>query len=34
MSDLIFIAASLVFFIVAVVYLYGCKSLKGGDDNA
>jgi hypothetical protein len=34
MSDLIFPAATLVFFIVAVAYLYGCQSLKGGDDNA
>jgi hypothetical protein len=34
MSDLVFIGASLVFFIIAVAYLFGCQSLKGGDRNA
>jgi hypothetical protein len=34
MSDLIFLGASLVFFVIAVAYLYGCQSLKGGGDNA
>jgi hypothetical protein len=34
MSDLIFLAASLLFFFVAVAYQYGCQSLKGGGDNA
>jgi hypothetical protein len=30
MSDLIFVAASVVSFLVAVVYIRGCQSLKGG----
>jgi len=34
MSDLVFLAASLEFFFVAVLYVYGCQSLKGGGDNA
>jgi hypothetical protein len=34
MSDLVFLAVSIVFFVVAVLYLYGCQSLKGGGDNA
>ncbi len=34
MSDLVFPVASIVFFLVAAVYLYGCQSLKGGSDNA
>ena len=34
MSDIVFLAASLAFFIVAVLYVYGCQSLKGGGDNA
>jgi hypothetical protein len=34
MSDLIFNAASLLFFVIAVAYLYGCQSLKGGRDDA
>jgi hypothetical protein len=34
MSDLVFLAASIVFFVVAFLYLYGCQSLKGGGDNA
>jgi len=35
MSDLIFVGASVVFFIVAVLYQYGCESLmKGGSDHA
>jgi hypothetical protein len=34
MSDLVFLAASIVFFVVAVLYMYGCQSLKGGGSNA
>ena len=34
MSDLVFLAASIVFFVVAVLYMYGCQSLRGGGDNA
>ena len=34
MSDLIFVAASVVFFVVAVVYLSGCERLKGGRGDA
>lgn len=34
MSDLIFVAASVVFFAVAVWYIDGCRSLKGGRDDA
>ena len=34
MSDLAFLAASLVFFAVAILYVYGCQSLKGGRDDA
>ena len=34
MDDLIFLAASGAFFVVAVVYLYGCQALKGGRGNA
>ena len=34
MSDLIFVGASLVFFLVAIVYSHGCDSLKGGGGNA
>jgi hypothetical protein len=34
MSDLVFLAASLVFFVVAVAYVHGCRSLKGGRDDA
>jgi hypothetical protein len=34
MSDLVFPVVSIVFFLVAVAYLYGCQSLKGGRDNA
>ena len=35
MSDLAFLAASVVFFVVAVWYVNGCKSLmKGGRDDA
>jgi hypothetical protein len=34
MSDLVFPVVSIVFFVVAVAYLYGCQSLKGGGDNA
>jgi hypothetical protein len=33
MSDLVFLAASVVFFIIAAAYVHGCESLKG-DDNA
>ena len=34
MSDVIFVGASLLFFVIAVAYSYGCQSLKGGGDNA
>ena len=34
MLDLIFLAVSLVFFVIAVAYVHGCQSLKGGGDNA
>jgi hypothetical protein len=34
MSDLVFLAASVVFFGVAVAYVHGCQSLKGGRDDA
>ena len=34
MLDLIFLAVSLVFFVIAVTYVHGCQSLKGGGDNA
>jgi hypothetical protein len=34
MSDIVFLAASLAFFFVAVLYIYGCKSLKGGREDA
>jgi hypothetical protein len=34
MFDLIFIAASLAFFAVAVLYVHGCRSLRGGRDDA
>jgi hypothetical protein len=34
MSDLIFLAASIFFFFVAVWYVDGCRSLKGGRDDA
>jgi hypothetical protein len=34
MTDVIFLAASLAFFLVAIVYVYGCDSLKGGKDHA
>jgi hypothetical protein len=34
MSDLVFVAASLVFFTIAVVYVHGCWQLKGGRGDA
>jgi len=34
MSDFVFFAASIVFFLVAVLYVHGCESLKGGRDDA
>ena len=34
MSDVIFLAVSVVFFVVAVAYVYGCDSLRGGGNNA
>jgi hypothetical protein len=34
MTDLVFLAASLVFFIIALAYQHGCQSLKGGRDDA
>lgn len=33
MSDLIFLVASIVFFVVAVLYVHGCDQLKGGRDD-
>jgi hypothetical protein len=35
MSDIVFLAASIVFFFVAVLYVHGCQRLmKGGGDHA
>jgi hypothetical protein len=34
MSDIAFLAATFVFFLVAVLYVYGCQTLKGGRDDA
>ena len=34
MLDLIILTVSLVFFGIAVAYVHGCQSLKGGTDNA
>jgi hypothetical protein len=34
MLDLIIVTVSLVFFGIAVAYIHGCQSLKGGSDNA
>jgi hypothetical protein len=34
MLDLIILTVSLVFFVIAVAYVYACQSLKGGGDNA
>jgi hypothetical protein len=34
MSDFIFLAASVAFFVVSVLYALGCQSLKGGRDDA
>ena len=34
MLDLIIVTVSLVFFGIAVAYVHGCQSLKGGRDNA
>jgi hypothetical protein len=34
MSDLVFVGATLAFFVVAVLYASGCDSLKGGGGNA
>ena len=34
MSDIVFLSASLAFFFIAVLYVYGCQSLKGGGGNA
>jgi hypothetical protein len=34
MSDIVFLAVSFAFFFVAVLYVYGCQSLKGGGGNA
>ena len=33
MSDVVFLAGSLLFFGMAAVYLRGCESLKGGGRN-
>jgi hypothetical protein len=34
MNDVIFLAASIVFFIVAGAYVHGCQQLKGGRNDA
>jgi hypothetical protein len=34
MSDLVFVGATLAFFIVAVLYTSGCESLKGRGGHA
>ena len=34
MLDLIFLVVSLMFFVIAVAYVQGCQSLKGGGGNA
>ena len=34
MLDLIIVTVSLVYFVIAMAYIHGCQSLKGGDDNA
>jgi hypothetical protein len=34
MSDLVFLGASVLFFLVAVAYVHGCQQLKGGRGNA
>ena len=34
MSDVIFVAATVLFFVIAVVYVSGCERLKGGRGNA
>ena len=34
MSDIAFLAASVVFLLVAVLYVHGCQSLKGGGGHA
>jgi hypothetical protein len=34
MSDFIFLAGSVAFFVGSIVYALGCERLKGGRDNA
>lgn len=34
MIDLTFLAATLVFFIIAIAYATGCERLRGGKPNA
>jgi hypothetical protein len=34
MSDIVFLAASIVFFLIAGAYVYGCGQLKGGRNDA
>jgi hypothetical protein len=34
MTDAIFFAASIAFFVVALAYVYGCQRLKGGRHDA
>jgi len=34
MSDLVFFAATAAFFIIALVYVHGCESLRGGGGHA
>jgi hypothetical protein len=34
MTDVLFLAASIVFFLIAGLYVYGCEELKGGRNDA
>ena len=34
MLDLTFLVVSLMFFVIAVAYVHGCESLRGGGGNA
>jgi hypothetical protein len=34
MSDLVFLAGSVAFFVGSILYAFGCQSLKGGRDDA
>jgi hypothetical protein len=33
MSDLVFTGVTVGFFFISVMYVYGCRSLKGGGGN-